>query len=86
MRFHMMRFHVDLFAPPKNDFQRVALTFLASQENFQNLKNYTQKMITAPPGQGKAQPNDTIIPTPSGPKRLDKLKIGTMYTIVLENL
>lgn len=45
--------HVDLYAPPKSDFQRVALTFMASQETFQNLKNYTQKMITAPPGAGK---------------------------------
>ena len=68
--------HVDLYAPPKSDFQRVALTFMASQETFQNLKNYTQKMITAPPGAGKCQPDDTIIPTPDGPKRLDKLNVG----------
>ena len=68
--------HVDLYAPPKSDFQRVALTFMASQETFQNLKNYTQKMITAPPGAGKCQPDDTMIPTPDGERRLDELQPG----------
>lgn len=29
-------------------------------------------------GSGKAQPDDTMIPTPNGPRRLDKLHIGDM--------
>lgn len=65
-----------LYVGPKNDFQRVALTFMASQGEYKDNKRYTQQMIDADTGDGKAQPDDTLIPTPNGIKRLDSIKVG----------
>ena len=67
-----------LTTPPRSDFQKVALTFMAGEGKFKANKNYSQIMIDADTGDGKAQPDDTIIPTPDGMKRLDQLQIGDM--------
>lgn len=70
------RIDVDLYAEPRSDFQRVALTFMASQGEFTRNAKFTQQIIDADTGDGKCQPDDTLIPTPKGYKRLDQLKVG----------
>jgi len=44
---------IKLFAPPRSDFQRVAMTFMAGEGNYGWTSKYTQQMITAKPGEGK---------------------------------
>ena len=65
-----------LYAEPNSDFQRVALTFMACEGEFSINKKFTQQMITGDTGTGKAQPDDTMIPTPTGWRRLDTLQVG----------
>ena len=65
-----------LLSPPRDDLQRLTLTFMASEGKFKNNAKFTQQMIELNVGMGKAQPDDTVIPTPSGLRRLDSLKIG----------
>ena len=67
---------VKLYAAPRDDFQKVALTFMANQGEFRKNLAYTQQLITAQTGAGKCQPDSTLIPTPTGLKKLGKLKIG----------
>ena len=67
---------IDLYAEPRNDFQKVALTFMTCQGSYTMNNKYTQQLIDADTGDGKAQPNDTMIPTPKGLRRLDSLKVG----------
>lgn len=69
---------IELTTPPRSDFQKVGLTFMASKEPYTYNKKFTQLMIGADTGEGKCQPNDTMIPTPGGWKRLDSLKVGDM--------
>ena len=44
---------VKLFAPPRNDIQRVTLTFMASEGIYKKNHKYTQQLIELPTGQGK---------------------------------
>lgn len=67
---------IELFAEPKSDFQRVAMTFMASEGEYSNNRRYTQQMITAPTGSGKAIPNDALIPTPKGLRKAKSIKVG----------
>lgn len=76
--FKSDKINTKLFAGPRNDFQRVALTFMTSQGMYEKNGKFTQQLIDALPGEGKAQPDDTMIPTPKGLRRLDKLKVGDM--------
>lgn len=65
-----------LIAPPKSDFQEVALTFMASEDPYFTNKRFTQQLIDADTGEGKAMPDDTMIPTPNGYSTLDSLQVG----------
>lgn len=67
---------IDLLCPPRDDFQRVALTFMCCQGDYTNNARYTQQLIDAETGDGKSQPDDTMIPTPTGLRRLDSLRVG----------
>ena len=67
---------IRLTANPRSDFQRVALTFMTANGDFKGNRSFTQQIIDAEPGEGKAQPNDTMIPVPGGWKRMDELKVG----------
>lgn len=44
---------VKLYAPPRNDFQKVALTFMACQGIYRSNLKYTQQLIDADTGDGK---------------------------------
>ena len=44
---------VSLYAEPRSDFQRVAMTFMAGQGEYYRNARYTQQMITAATGAGK---------------------------------
>lgn len=44
---------VDLYAKPKSDFQKVAITFMASKGEFSKNAKYTQQVIDADTGEGK---------------------------------
>lgn len=44
---------VDLYAEPRSDFQKVALTFMAGQGAYKGYSKYTQQMIDADTGDGK---------------------------------
>lgn len=68
----------NLTTPPKSDFQEVALTFMAAQPPYTKNKDFTQQLIDADTGDGKAMPDDTLIPTPTGFHRLGDLRIGDM--------
>lgn len=70
------KIEADLYVEPRSDFQRVALTFMTSQGVYSGNNKYTQQIIDADTGDGKAQPDDTIIPTPKGYRQLKKLKVG----------
>lgn len=67
---------VKLYAAPRDDFQKVALTFMANQGEFRKNLAYTQQLITAQTGAGKAIPDDAMIPTPDGLRRMDEIKEG----------
>lgn len=67
---------VKLLAPPRDDEQRVGLAFLCSQGDYTRNFRYTTLMLDMVAGSGKAQPDDTLIPTPRGMKRLNELKVG----------
>lgn len=67
---------IELYAEPRDDLQRVALTFMASQGQYVRNAKFTQQMITSNTGSGKSQPDDTLIPTPIGIRRFDSLKPG----------
>ena len=54
---------------PRNPQQELAVDMLKGDST-------TVKLVTGTWGSGKAQPDDTIIPTPNGYKRLDELKVG----------
>lgn len=47
------KINVDLYAEPRNDFQRVGMTFMASKGNYGGNAKFTQQLVTAPPGEGK---------------------------------
>jgi len=61
---------------PRDEKQEEAIDFLLSKGNFINLRNNSQRMLNLATGTGKAQPVNTVIPTPSGFKQLGDLKIG----------
>lgn len=44
---------IDLMAAPRDDFQRVGLTFMCSQEEYRKNARYTQMLIDADTGDGK---------------------------------
>lgn len=44
---------IKLTVPPKDDFQRVGLTFMCSQDEFKKNSHYTQMLIDGMPGKGK---------------------------------
>lgn len=67
---------VELLTAPRDDIQRLTLTFMASEGKFKNNSKFTQQMIELNTGKGKAQPDDIIIPTPNGLVRFGNLKIG----------
>ena len=74
--YHADKVEYNLTTPPRSDFQRVALTFMASQSPYKRNKDYTQQLIAAKPGEGKAVPDDAMIPTPDGLRRMDEIKEG----------
>jgi len=45
---------IQLLTPPRDDFQRVGLTFMCSQDEYKRNSYYTQMMITARTGSGKS--------------------------------
>lgn len=47
------KIQMDLLVPPRDDFQKVALTFMCSQGAYHSNVNYTQQMIEAKVGFGK---------------------------------
>ena len=65
-----------LMTPPKDDAQRMIITFLCNQGEFKKNNRYTSHMIDAQTGFGKAQPDDTPIPTPDGWRKLGDLQVG----------
>ena len=67
---------IRLTVNPRSDFQRVALTFMTANGDFKENRSFTQQIIDAEPGEGKAQPDDTMIPVPGGWKRMNELKVG----------
>lgn len=67
---------IDLLTPPKSDFQKAALAFMASQGTYESKHRYTQQLIDADTGDGKSTPDDTMVPTPIGLRRLDSLSVG----------
>ena len=67
---------IQLMVAPRDDFQKVAITFMACQGEYKKNLSFSQQMIDAQTGQGKAQPDDTLIPTPKGFRRLDSLDVG----------
>lgn len=67
---------IKLKTGPRDDFQKVALTFMAGEGRYKANKNYTQIMIDLQTGAGKAQPNDTKIPTPDGWRKLKDIEVG----------
>ena len=67
---------VKLLVQPKDDFQRVALTFMSGQGKYVTNANYTQQIIEAKPGAGKALSDDTLVPTEHGWKRIDQISVG----------
>lgn len=67
---------IKLLAAPRDDFQKVALTFMACQGEYSRNLSFTQQLIDADTGDGKAQPDDTLVPTPDGWRRLDQLNLG----------
>lgn len=44
---------IDLLVPPKDDFQRVCLTFMCSQDEYKSNSKFTQQIIDADTGDGK---------------------------------
>ena len=74
--YHADKVEYNLTTPPRSDFQRVALTFMASQSPYKRNKDYTQQLIAAKTGEGKAMPNDTSIPTPNGWTMLGDIEVG----------
>ena len=67
---------IKLKTGPRDDFQKVALTFMAGEGRYKANKNYTQILIDLQTGAGKAQPNDTKIPTPDGWRKLKDIEVG----------
>lgn len=67
---------IKLLAPPRDDEQRVGLSFLCCQGDFKKNSRFTTLMLDMDTGSGKAQPDDTMVPTPKGIRRLDSLKVG----------
>lgn len=51
--YHADKVEYNLTTPPRSDFQRVALTFMASQSPYKRNKDYTQQLIAARTGEGK---------------------------------
>ena len=74
--FPEVRNNANLLVGPKDDLQTVGLTFLCSQGEFKKNASYTNLMVQAHTGAGKAMPDDTEIPTPSGVVKLKDLKVG----------
>lgn len=67
-----------LTVPPRDDYQKMTVSFMAGEGQYKSNKNFTQIMIDLNVGKGKAQPDDTLIPTPDGWKYLDSLAVGDM--------
>lgn len=67
---------VELLTAPRDDIQRLTLTFMASEGKFKNNSKFTQQMIELNTGKGKAQPDDTLIPTPTGLRMLKDIDVG----------
>lgn len=51
--YHVDKVEYNLTTPPKNDFQTVALTFMAGEGAYYKNKRYTQQLIDADTGDGK---------------------------------
>ena len=66
---------IELYTGPRDDFQKVALTFMTHQGMYESIK-HTQELIDIPTGGGKAMPDDTLVATPTGFVRFDSLKVG----------
>lgn len=66
---------IDLYAGPRDDFQKVALTFMTHQGMYETIK-HTQELIDMPTGGGKQMPDDSMVATPNGFARLDSLQVG----------
>ena len=67
---------VDLTTAPRDDTQRMIITFLCNQGEFKKNSRYTSHMIDAMTAAGKACPDDTPIPTPDGWRKLGDLQVG----------
>lgn len=48
------RIDIELLVPPRDDFQRVGLTFMCCQEEYKKNARYTQQLIEAKVGSGKS--------------------------------
>ena len=66
---------IELYAPPRSDIQRVALTFMTRQGMYGTIKQ-SQQLIDMETGGGKEMPDDSLVATPDGFIRLDTLKVG----------
>lgn len=70
-----------LTVPPKDDAQRMIITFLCNQEEFKKNSRYTGHMVDANTGLGKAMPDDTLVARPCGWTPLGDLEPGdTVFT------
>jgi len=67
-----------LLVPPKDDAQRMIITFLCNQGEFKKNSRYSSHMIDLQTGGGKALTNDTLVPTPTGWKRTGDLEAGDL--------
>ena len=65
-----------LTVQPRSDIQKESIEYLLGKGKFSEFKNETQKFLCLKPGDGKAQPINTIIPTPNGFKKLGDLNVG----------
>lgn len=67
---------IELTTPPRDDYQKTGLTFMASKGKYTDNAKYTQQLIDGNTGSGKAMPDDSLIPTPKGMVKLKDLQVG----------
>jgi len=67
---------LNLTVQPRSDIQKESIDYLLAKGNFSHYKDETQMFLCLKPGEGKAQPINTILPTPNGFKKLGDLNVG----------
>lgn len=67
---------IELTTPPRDDYQKTGLTFMASKGKYKDNAKYTQQLIDGNTGSGKAMPDNSLIPTPKGMVKLKDLQVG----------